>query len=704
VELLGTKDMQERVMPSQELPSQDNKTIRMSYPDPSKKDTVRMSKVGLDLLPSAEEIDLAKTALAICHRVEDKTEDKDDVENSVPLTEEDAMIKAAARLGYVVQTRSSKEIRLKKRLTDEGEVVRQFQIRETIPFSPTDEMAGMYVKETGKDIMEAHRLFLKGTRKAFEKLGKEITAPDFKARGLSTIFFAEAKLSGKEWQELELFVEGVNYQRNKNSEKVRQLMEEFFPASLRVVGSVGIKFVVNDETQGILNKFKEAEIRMLLTNEADHLANKPLIKDMPCFTENNTYDINENEDRDMETVLKEMKINPEKRICLTMSGDACQRILNGNDEAKKTKLQHMLRKCSLTILSQMTPQLKATIVDLMSERTDFSWKQRFIKFFNPSAQRESSILVVGDSTDDVSMMLEADLSIYIDNGEEKCYSDAKYSADFVCTDLKELQELILVHGTVNKRALSEVIFYSIYRNLLFVIVQTFFFLYMMEDPDAGENTFKVFSVRNSTWYVVYTSIPALAAGLCFKPFKKEEILNNPAIYNEPRQSVGRSKRRLAIWGLAAFVHAIIVCACFFLYMHIAEEEVYKKENGKEKWKNFVEHRAYLIIAVVLVVCSKIGLSEGIIMPWPGSKLKPKIVFDRWMLATGAISVVLVTLLHVVPVLRELVEKEEPNFEWEAFLPSILVVLFGTVGIDLLWHTLEYILWLRRRSEGSQSQP
>ena len=80
---MGTKDMQERV-----LPSQDKKT---------KKDTVRSSTVGLDHLPSAEEIDLAKTALAICHRVEDKTEDKGDVENSVPLTEEDAMIKAATR-------------------------------------------------------------------------------------------------------------------------------------------------------------------------------------------------------------------------------------------------------------------------------------------------------------------------------------------------------------------------------------------------------------------------------------------------------------------------------------------------------------------------------------------------------------------------------------------------------------------------------
>ena len=48
--------------------------------------------------------------------------------------------------------------------------------------------------------------------------------------------------------------------------------------------------------------------------------------------------------------------------------------------------------------------------------------------------------------------------------------------------------------------------------------------------------------------------------------------------------------------------------------------------------------------------------------------------SRWMLATGAISVVLVILLHVVPDLRVLVEKEEPNFEWDAFFPSILVVV------------------------------
>ena len=101
--------------------------------------------------------------------------------------------------------------------------------------------------------------------------------------------------------------------------------------------------------------------------------------------------------------------------------------------------------------------------------------------------------------------------------------------------------------------------------------------------------------RNSTWYVAYTGVPALAAGLYFKAFSGKEILENPAIYNvchllfftfinvmvmdhvislsfccyeakkysdidlqEPRQKVGKSKKRLALWGIGAFAHALII--------------------------------------------------------------------------------------------------------------------------------------------------
>ena len=210
--------------------------------------------------------------------------------------------------------------------------------------------------------------------------------------------------------------------------QVKRLRSEFFPNTLRVIGSVGLKLVISKEVKEILANFKKAGIQLTLTNEADHLANSSLVKELPCFDEDNTFNIDENEDKEMDIVLTRMKNKPDQEICLTMSGNACERILKMN----KDKLQQLLRNCSLTILSQMTPELKATIVDLMSERTDFSLGQRFWRFFNPIQQRHSSILVVGDSTDDVSMMLEADLSVYIDNGDEKCFSDANYSADFVC--------------------------------------------------------------------------------------------------------------------------------------------------------------------------------------------------------------------------------------------------------------------------------
>ena len=67
-----------------------------------------------------------------------------------------------------------------------------------------------------------------------------------------------------------------------------------------------------------------------------------------------------------------------------------------------------------------------------------------------------------------------------------------------------------------------------------------------------------------------------------------------------------------------------------------------------------------------------------------------------MLATGAISVVLVTLLHVVSGLRELVEKEEPNFEWDAFLPSILVVLVSFKEFQTTLSNISHCIILVRK--------
>ena len=132
-------------------------------------------------------------------------------------------------LGYFVEQRTSKEIVLKKELISGEFEKRHFEILEMIPFSPEDNMTGMYVQETGKGTTTVNRLFLKGTKEAFEFLKgtkeakdvKENPVPDFAAHGLKTVFFAEAKLDNKKWEELVELVDDINYRRDKNSEKVK---------------------------------------------------------------------------------------------------------------------------------------------------------------------------------------------------------------------------------------------------------------------------------------------------------------------------------------------------------------------------------------------------------------------------------------------------------------------------------------------------
>ena len=92
-------------------------------------------------------------------------------------------------------------------------------------------------------------------------------------------------------------------------------------------------------------------------------------------------------------------------------------------------------------------------------------------------------------------------------------------------DLLDLRDLVLVNGTINKRALTEAIYYDLYRNFLLVIVQLFFAVYW-----NGQDV-KVFTERNSTFYVAYTVLPTLATGIFFKAFTAEEIKANPEIYN-----------------------------------------------------------------------------------------------------------------------------------------------------------------------------
>ena len=71
-------------------------------------------------------------------------------------------------------------------------------------------------------------------------------------------------------------------------------------------------------------------------------------------------------------------------------------------------------------------------------------------------------------------------------------------------------------------------------------------------------------------------------------------------FQEPRQRVGNSKRRLMIWFIASLVHAIVISAGYLVFLAT------NSNNGQPgQIEEFGKFRQFLIIAVVLTACCKI---------------------------------------------------------------------------------------------------
>ena len=174
---------------------------------------------------------------------------------------------------------------------------------------------------------------------------------------------------------------------------MEKLTEEFFPATLRVIGSVGIKTKLGEEVKAAMESFKEAGIRVSLTMEAPHAETKLILGDLPWSKAGNRVQQIE-EPTTAVTELKKidslMKAKHEQweELCLAISGAACQAIRESGNPEDEVMLKNVLRKLGFVVFSQMTSQLKSEIVRLMSQKpTHKSWARRFLNFWLLSMPR-----------------------------------------------------------------------------------------------------------------------------------------------------------------------------------------------------------------------------------------------------------------------------------------------------------------------------
>ena len=135
---------------------------------------------------------------------------------------------------------------------------------------------------------------------------------------------------------------------------------------------------------------------------------------------------------------------------------------------------------------------------------------------------EKITLAIGDGANDVSMIMQAHVGVGIAGREGM---QAARSADFAIGKFKFLKPLLFVHGREAYRRNADLILFTFYKNILYVIVQYF---YGALSAFSGQTLYEPWLYQ--FYNITYTAFPIMFYALFDFEKPKEELLANPEYY------------------------------------------------------------------------------------------------------------------------------------------------------------------------------
>lgn len=143
----------------------------------------------------------------------------------------------------------------------------------------------------------------------------------------------------------------------------------------------------------------------------------------------------------------------------------------------------ILKKCSSVLCYRATPEEKAQLVNIVKN------------------QLKKVTLAIGDGSNDVNMLQEANVGVALYNSESVRIVQA---ADYVIPNFGCLWKLLFVHGRWNYIRVSEMILYYFYKNMFFTIPQIIFCVY---NAYSGQSIFEDWFI--SFYNLFFTSVPVV---------------------------------------------------------------------------------------------------------------------------------------------------------------------------------------------------
>ncbi|XP_061700165.1 probable phospholipid-transporting ATPase VD isoform X7 [Syngnathoides biaculeatus] len=209
---------------------------------------------------------------------------------------------------------------------------------------------------------------------------------------------------------------------------------------------------------------------------------------------------------------KEYEVWLKRQLLAESSIDNREELLLDSAERLETNLTllELSHSCKAVICCRSTPLQKSQVVQLIRDKL------------------KVMTLAVGDGANDVSMIQVSDVGIGI-SGQEGI--QAVMSSDFAISRFKHLSKLLLVHGHWCFSRLGNMMFYFIYKNVMFV---NLLFWYQFFCGFSG-------SVMTNSWVLIFfnlffTSVPPLIYGILDKDIPAEQLMQMPELYQAANAS------------------------------------------------------------------------------------------------------------------------------------------------------------------------
>ena len=319
---------------------------------------------------------------------------------------------------------------------------------------------------------------------------------------------------------------------------------------------------VNFESNYLINKFfsdfnsylkKLAEkYNIIPDNSPKSRRRNSVILDNPDISSNSESVSDENINLALYKTLEQKKYNESYSIII----EAPILISLFQDEDQTEKFLSICYNSNSVLCCRVSPFQKSQIVQKMKQ-------------FSP----DSVTLAIGDGSNDVAMIMEANVGIGI-LGEEGM--SASKASDFAIGEFKLLKRLLFFHGRTNLSRISHLILYFFYKNIIFTLSQLFF------------GPFSLLSGQTiiDDWYItcynlIFTAIPLSVAALTDVDVEEEDLKGKdmPLLYKESRDEKIIFRRRSFLW--TAIRGAIVSLIMFVICVN--NEVLSKRGHMADLW-------------------------------------------------------------------------------------------------------------------------